>query len=671
MAEFNEKVVLILEKSSTPVEIIDKKDFRMGGNAAIFGKENENHRIYEEDEYFPHLEYLQEKIKKRKLAGELDHPEKFDTSLKNISHIIEKMWYDKESRTLKCELKLLDTDPHGLNARKLVEAGFPLSLSSRAAGVVGKDKKVKIKRIFAYDLVADGGFGDDAELARVNEDLEKYTLQDYTTTGLTMINEELGIDSSTLEIYDVTDRYPELLKEGADFSKLDEAPDEKNSNIEKIYKNKNNTTMSQPVSVEEMYKYSKVVKEKIEEMMKEITSLNERIKLSEDSNKSGLDDPGNKKSPDELAGLGGDMGDPLVDPEVEKLKATVTELEEAQKSIKEKVDKLVEYAEIIATQSNNGVDYSENLAEHIQANRDYTERVGKILNDNINYTENIGDILNKSINYSERTSETVNQMVDHSDVIVEQLNNVINYADKIGGKLNEIINYADYIGEKQNMSINYTEAIAENSVVKEDFNQFIAYTEEMVGANEKDGNREEGKTSILENYKTLGNKIEAVLENLKTQKEEVDISEKYPFIKDLDEKAVEKFSSLNEAQKTKVEKLISNEEGKLEESKIDEILVEATNPDHKFITEMPEEYRTSWESLNEADKGLIVRRSQLYNLDSEYQIRNFWRNQKLEKFETELNENKQVKKETKEKEVPALGYSSEMINMVGKGLDRY
>jgi hypothetical protein len=110
---------------------------------------------------------LNDKIKQKRLLGELDHPEKFDVSLKNISHVVEDLFYDKEGRVLKIKVRLLDT-PAGQIAKKLVDSGIPLSISSRAAGNVGSDKKVQIKKIFTYDLVADPGF-QDAQLERVYE----------------------------------------------------------------------------------------------------------------------------------------------------------------------------------------------------------------------------------------------------------------------------------------------------------------------------------------------------------------------------------------------------------------------------------------------------------------------------------------------------------------------
>ena len=113
--------------------------------------------------------------------GELDHPQQFDVSLKNVSHIIEELFYDKESKHVKGKIRLLDTDA-GRQAKALVDAGVPLQISSRAAGVVESDGKVKIKQLFTYDLVADPGF-ENAELARVNEELLGLIFPSFTLSS--------------------------------------------------------------------------------------------------------------------------------------------------------------------------------------------------------------------------------------------------------------------------------------------------------------------------------------------------------------------------------------------------------------------------------------------------------------------------------------------------------
>ena len=140
-----ENLVFILEKQDFVLE--SKKngtdDYVLEGIAAVFQKENNNNRIYTEDEYLPHLSYLKDKIAQKRLVGELDHPEKFDVSLKNISHIVTDLVHDKASKSIRIKVQLLDT-PAGQIAKKLVDAGVPISISSRAAGNVGPDKKVQI-----------------------------------------------------------------------------------------------------------------------------------------------------------------------------------------------------------------------------------------------------------------------------------------------------------------------------------------------------------------------------------------------------------------------------------------------------------------------------------------------------------------------------------------------
>jgi len=162
------KKLLILERSGeTLVHKGDDDNITLEGTFTQFDIKNKNGRIYEEKEFMPHLKELQEKVKKGKLLGELDHPTKFDISLQNVSHVIEDLEYDPAKKQVVGRIKLLNTDK-GKQAKALVEAGIPLHISSRAAGNVGNDGKVKIQKLFTYDLVADPGFAA-AELRRVNE----------------------------------------------------------------------------------------------------------------------------------------------------------------------------------------------------------------------------------------------------------------------------------------------------------------------------------------------------------------------------------------------------------------------------------------------------------------------------------------------------------------------
>jgi len=106
-----------------------------------------------------------------RLLGELDHPEgRFDIQMKEASHMITDLWYDEATHCVMGRLEVLDT-PNGKTLKSLIDAGFPLYVSSRAAGDVNeKTKEVEIAQIFTYDVVCTPGFKE-ARLERVNESL--------------------------------------------------------------------------------------------------------------------------------------------------------------------------------------------------------------------------------------------------------------------------------------------------------------------------------------------------------------------------------------------------------------------------------------------------------------------------------------------------------------------
>ena len=145
--------------------------------AGPFGVENRNKRIYQVDEYLKHLQYLRDDIRNGEpLLGELDHPDdRFEVKLKDVSHRVLDLWYDKDSNTIQGKIELLNT-PNGKLAQSLVDQGVPLHISSRAAGSVNSDKSVSIQQIYTFDLVCKPGFAG-AVLHRVNESegAEKYT----------------------------------------------------------------------------------------------------------------------------------------------------------------------------------------------------------------------------------------------------------------------------------------------------------------------------------------------------------------------------------------------------------------------------------------------------------------------------------------------------------------
>ena len=150
---------------------------------------NRNGRLYMESECLRHLGYLRDMIKENggRILGELDHPEgRFEVSMKEASHMITDLWYDQKTNCIMGRLEVLDT-PNGKILKSLIDAGYPLYVSSRAAGDVDpKTKEVEIAQIFTYDVVCTPGFKE-ARLERVNESL-------LTDGALKYINESVGGD---------------------------------------------------------------------------------------------------------------------------------------------------------------------------------------------------------------------------------------------------------------------------------------------------------------------------------------------------------------------------------------------------------------------------------------------------------------------------------------------
>jgi len=422
----NDKIVLVLEKSSENLKHIkDGNDIILEGIFAQFGVVNNNDRIYEENEYLPHLEYLQKKIAENRLIGELDHPEKFDISLSKISHVIENLEYNKDTRTVKGRVRLLDT-PQGRVAKTLVESGVPISISSRAAGLVESDKHVKIKKIFTYDLVADPGF-ENAVLSKMNE--------------------SLGILNENVAIYDVTSKYPDMLENFSD--------------------KKINHDMTRYVTADELNTYSMLLKEEIESIQKNISDIpaqNIDSTISETVNKL-------VKYTNHIAGLLNENIEKQDKSEkyVSQLKEELTRSIDYCNYLKECIENGVSYTEYVAEQANKGIKYTEYVAEHTNAELQF-----------------IAEQANKGIKYTEYVAEHANAELQF---IAEQANKGIKYTEYIGESLSEelgnVTKYTDYLGESVEQGIEYSEYVAEQAQTIGDYAEYALHENAKTTTTEK------------------------------------------------------------------------------------------------------------------------------------------------------------------------------------------
>ena len=374
----NDTKLLVLERSSSVLEANGSGDdkYVLEGVFSEIGKKNKNNRIYDEKELIPHIDQLQEKIKTGKLLGELDHPKQFDISLKNVSHVIEEISYDKANKVVRGKIRLLDTDA-GKQAKALVDGGIPIHISSRAAGVVEGNGHVKIKKLFTYDLVADPGF-ENAELNRVNE--------------------QFGFDDDDIQIYE-----------------LNGYIEQNNTEIEKELNTMENTKEAIPVmesqgnfiSVEDFNEYSKIVKEKVEGLETEISKLNESsanadlIKYSESI----------AKRVNQIGGY------------VENLSENVDNLISHNDYIIENLGKVKDYAEYVGLKTDQNIEYSKHISENV--------------NNRFEYQDYVNEQTDKVIDYSNYVMEGVDAVANYSEYLKENIENVGKYQDYMTKTINE------------------------------------------------------------------------------------------------------------------------------------------------------------------------------------------------------------------------------------------
>lgn len=645
--ENNKKPVLIVEQSKHLLEAQKNNDnsYILEGIFAEFGVENNNNRIYEAQEYLPHLSYLQEKIKDSRLVGEADHPDKFDISLKNVSHIIEKLEYDEKTQTVTGRVRLLDTDA-GRNAQRLIDGGVKLSISSRAAGLVESNKTVKIKKIFTYDLVADPGFAS----ARLNR-----------------INESLGLESDTIGIFEMDS---EVLKSSKDFDMVSLYSEISTENKKDIYVKeniKNGNEMAQNfVTEEQLNEYSKIIKKDFQALSNRFDELSER-ELTESENS-----------------LGGDIAKLN-----EKINQVVSYMEEIAKVVntnEQKLDKSVEFSNYLSENLSNSIEYTERLSEtfnndledfkgyanylreKLENSIDFSNHLSENVNNAINYAENIAEDVENNIKYIEYVGENLNKSINHNNHLVENINNVIAYNEYLSENLNKGIEYTEHLAENMSEIIDYTE------YVKEGVENSIGYTEFV--AEQTLTRLPQDSRSIEKVSESVDDKIEKLLSLVEKQKiNDISSNGTPKYLQMLSESNKARFYSLSSIEKQKVVMAL-NESNYSTESEVINIWNKSLVPVQEsrvWISNMPEEYRQIWENLDESRKAKIEASARMWDLSSQYKVNDFWHRQGLhetvhpdfQKVQA-LNEsvrNADLYKRTNESQ-NLLGYNQDLIKQI-------
>jgi len=405
------KKLLILERQKSNLDITtgDDGSVVLEGVFTEFDVKNKNNRIYEEKEVMPHINELQEKVKTNKLLGELDHPKDFDVSLANVSHVVESLDYDKAKKQVIGKIRLLNTSK-GKEAQALIKDGIPLHISSRAAGTVDENGKVKIKKFFTYDLVADPGF-ENAELSRVNE---SFGLSNEDGILIYEMEETENNNNNKKDLTMENKNYVSV----EDFQKYTEYVSGVLSNVKESTNSNNDEVM------EKLIKYTEHVAEKVNQ----VTDYAEYLSENLDKNISYSD----------------------------YLAENVNSIKDYATYLAEELDGSIQYAEHVAEMADKGIQYSNYVAENVEKSIDYSEYVAEKVDQNIAYSEYLGENVDKSIKYSEYIAENISkpngESINESETVAtkadsksdsKEVEDTKDYKDSIEEKLEKLIAAAE------------------------------------------------------------------------------------------------------------------------------------------------------------------------------------------------------------------------------------
>ena len=663
------KKLLILERSGYDLSSTKSNDGSvvLEGVFTEIGVKNKNNRIYEEAEVLPHIKELQEKVKTSKLLGELDHPKDFDISLANVSHVIEDLHYDPNKKQVLGRIRLLNTTK-GKEAQALVADGIPLHISSRAAGNVDENGRVKIKKFFTYDLVADPGFAN-AELSRVNE--------------------SFGFDADdNLFIYE--------MEEKEENKKENNKPMEENKNFvlaedfnkyteylqNELKSLKEAATSSDKELLEKLIKYTETIGEKVNQLSDYTEYLSENLNTSINHN------------------------DHIVE--------GVNQIKNYAKYLAEELDNNIRYVEHVAEKADQGIQYTQHVAEKADAGIRYIEHVAEKADQGIRYANYLGEKSEQLANYTEYLAEKGNQTIEYTNYLKEGIENGISYAEHIAESVNEGLGLAkgSAITEAVNESHNSTrkelklkdlkpgypveievyKGYAQMAWIKSIKDKIITvdlggkdhdytYGDKLLtlpiyGSNftDKNGNKVLVE-AVNERVDSVTEKVNALLEQAKANK--VVPKGDHHFMNFLTESRKSEFASLNESAQAL---LVANMNKGLVMSSIQaENIWESTFKPQRttlnFIQDMPEKFTEKWNNLTEGRRNQIIAESKFHPLNTQYQINNFWQTRDLRSTQVQLEtltESKTAAEAAGEEKSPLVNeaFASDIIARVKNNLGR-
>lgn len=614
-----DKKLLIVENCSSKLNFEQDNDtIILSGLFTTFCTKNRNGRIYESADFLPHVEALKEQMASNTLLGELDHPHSFETTLSNVSHVVESLEFDPQQNAIVGRVRLLNTSK-GKEAQALVRDGIPLHISSRAAGTVDESGRVRLQQLFTYDLVAEPGFAN-ARLKRVNESYGFSNDDDFAIFDLSegAINTELK---------------PESAAEGARAESAAVAQVELNKDIattgtqmDNTNKSNNNMENKEFISYADFQRYSEHLSEIITDLQSaianyktELTSIkNDRPTMHFDA-----DNVDNTAFTDMIAKEVESQVAQKVPAQTESCPECNAELAAKAQAMEEKyanlekyvsylaenLDKAITHQDYIAEEANKIIDHNNYLAEHMNRMIEHQDYIVENLNDTIGYQEYVAEMLDKSIDYSNMLAEEQNKTNAHADYLVEKMNQMVAHQDYIAENLDNAIKHSDYIVEEINKGgLNKVEVVEEKKETVE--------TKVETPVNESVEVKTEEKFDNKKYQIEISERLNALISDVKTQ---------YAETKRLEAEALEE-------SKNKVE--------------------DPTN--FSLINHIPARLQERWSKLSDERKQEILAESKMFVINSPSSAEYFWNTRDMREKQIEI---KKVEENVTAQSAPAVNES--------------
>jgi len=135
-----------------------KKKLKFRGVFAKADQPTGNNRVYPREEWEREIKKAQQRIKERRMFGELDHPGDGRTSLWRVSHLITSLEIDEDGNIIG-EAEVIEDSQAGRQLKAILKAGAKVGVSSRGKGTIepadkGNAEKVTDFHLETFDIVA-------------------------------------------------------------------------------------------------------------------------------------------------------------------------------------------------------------------------------------------------------------------------------------------------------------------------------------------------------------------------------------------------------------------------------------------------------------------------------------------------------------------------------------